>query len=175
MFSRWMPPIAQHPFPRKGWIVLGTLAACAGAYLVLHPVGALVATAAVGFVALVMSLLDLRLLRLARTRAGDDIGTFARALDRRAPEFDPWVVRAVWDALSPWTSLRGGQRLPLRPDDVIADLGCVGSDVDEVYVQAATRARRSTTTPERNPYFGRVRTVGDMVRFITNQPHTPAP
>ena len=43
--------------------------------------------------------------------AGEDIGTFARAFDRRSEPFDPWVVRATWDALLPYCGF------PLRPAD----------------------------------------------------------
>jgi hypothetical protein len=49
-------------------------------------------------------------------RPGEDIGTFARAFDRRAEPFDPWVVRATWDALVPYVT-HGDWHVPLRPTD----------------------------------------------------------
>jgi len=113
---------------------------------------------------------DNRLARLARQRRGEDIGTFARAFDRRAPGFDPWVVRAVWDALTPWTQLRGGDRLPLRPADVIDELGCVDEDLDDVVYEATIRSQHALDDVTANPYYGHVSTVGDLVGFITRQP-----
>ena len=83
--------------------------------------------------------------------------------------FDPWVVRAVWDTLAPWTELRSGRQLPLRPTDLVAELGCVDEDLDDVLREAATRARRSLDGVENNPYYGRVVTVGDLVAFIAHQ------
>jgi len=172
MFSRWMPPYDNPeggPPPRAPLVVLILAAAWAIWYLARHPVGAAVAAACVGVVVLVGCLLDRRLARRARERAGEDIGTFARAFDRRAPTFDPWVVRAVWDALSPWTELHGGGCLPLRPSDAIEELGCVDEDLDDVLVEAAARARRSLAGVKANPYYGRVVTVGDLVAFMSHQ------
>jgi hypothetical protein len=143
-------------------------------YLAHHLAGAAVTSAFVGAAWLVGRLLDRHLARLARERAGEDIGTFARAFNRRAPTFDPWVVRAVWDALAPWTELRGGGRLPLRPTDVIDELGCVDEDLDDVLREAATRARRSLVAVRGNPYYRRVVTVGDLVAFIAHQPRVAA-
>jgi len=169
-----MPPIEARPVGRSVFVILTVLAVIPLAYVAFHPLVLLFAVAAIGLVSLVMWLLDLRLVRRARARSGEHIGTFALALDRRSPDFDPWVVRAVWDALAPWTSLHGDIQLPLRPTDVIADLGCVGSDVEDVFVEAATRARRSTVADHTNPYYGRVSIVGDLVRFIAHQPRAPA-
>jgi hypothetical protein len=177
VFSRWMPrnePAEAGATSRVALAVLCLAALWAVWYLAHHPVGAAVASAFVGAVWLVGRLLDRRLARLARERAGEDIGTFARAFDRRAPTFDAWVVRAVWDALAPWTELRGGGRLPLRPTDVIDELGCVDEDLDDVLREAAARARHTLDGVDGNPYFGRVVTVGDLVAFIAYQPRVAA-
>jgi hypothetical protein len=173
VFSRWMPrsePPQGGMTSRVTLAVLGLTALWALWYLAHHPVGAALTSAFVGAVWLVGGLLDRRVTRLAHERAGEDIGTFARAFDRRATTFDPWVVRAVWDALAPWTELRGGGRLALRPADVIAELGCVDEDLDDVLRESVTRARHSLHGVEGNPYYGRVVTVGDLVAFISHQP-----
>jgi hypothetical protein len=80
------------------------------------------------------------------------------------------VIRAVWDALAPWTIVRNDTRLPLRPADIIADLGCVGTDLDDVCLEAATRAGRRLDEVNESPQSGRVETVGDLVEFISRQP-----
>lgn len=88
----------------------------------------------------------------------------------RSPEFDAWIVRAVWDALVPWTRVRGGVRLPLRATDVSTELGCVDDDLDDVFFEAATRAGRRIDQVEANPLYGRVVAVRDLVAFIAYQP-----
>jgi len=123
--------------------------------------------------------MERRLARKADDRQAEDIGTFARAFDRRSPNFDPWVVRATWDALAPWSVLRSkrnsGARLPLRPTDDLSDVfGIVNEDVDDVVEEVAKRSGRSLDDIRGNPYKGRVRTVGDVVQFVSHQPRRPA-
>jgi len=96
-------------------VALGSFAAWTVWYLAHHMAGAAVAAGFVALMVLASRLHDIRLARRARDRAGEDIGTLARAFDRRAPNFDPWVIRAVWDALAPWTALRGGRPVPAAP------------------------------------------------------------
>jgi hypothetical protein len=143
-------------------------------YLLLHPIALVIGGAVFALVAVIGRLGTERLASQAREREGEDIGTFARAFDRHSPTFDPWVVRAVWDGLSPWTTLRDGRRLPLRPDDDLAVLGCVDDDLDDLAEEVTIRTRRSMANPEANPLHGRVRTVGDLVAFVSFQPREPA-
>jgi hypothetical protein len=174
MFSRWMRPCEARQTGPYGWAVLVLLAAGSIWYLALHPAGILIGGGLVSVIGLGTHLLNLQLARRARARSGEDIGSFARAFDRRAPTFDPWVIRAVWDALAPWTIVRDDTRFPLRPADIIADLGCVGTDLDDVCLEAATRARRLLDEGKENPDSGRVETVGDLVEFISRQPRVAA-
>jgi hypothetical protein len=178
VFSRWMPPyVAPQPSRKQRAIGLAVLTVIGGTLLVflaLYPI-ALAGTATLIAVIWIVSLLqDRRLARKVRARSAESICTFVRGLDRRTAPLDPWIVRAVWDALAPWTIASGGVRLPLRATDVIADLGCVDEDLEDVYVQAATRADRQIRDTKENPYYGCVQTVGDLVRFIAHQPRTPA-
>src|SRR5205809_1001806 len=114
-FSRWMPPAPEVRNTVAGWLCLAGLVAGIIAATVAWPVfmGFLFAfVAATQLVAAIASNRHLR--RLAAERAGEDIGTFARAFDRRTESFDPWVLRATWEALRPWVTFREGC-LPLRP------------------------------------------------------------
>ena len=104
----------------------------------------------------------------------EDIGTFARAFDRRGDWFSPHVVRAVWDALEPYVTL-GGSRVPVRPTDRIdEDLHIDWDDIELMLSEVANRTGRSIEGIEENPWYGRVRTVGDMVRLLSAQPLRPA-
>jgi hypothetical protein len=180
-FSRWMPPLPPSPPLRiRDWIILiallgGILAIVVGA-VVQSPVSA-------GIVFLVSLLLwavasrtggrdDLR---LVSERKGDDIGTFTRAFDRRSEPFDPWVVRATWDALQPYVSF------PLRPTDrLIEDLGIADEEIDMALLgEVAERSRHSLDDLEANPYFAKFSafrnvTVGDFVKLISCQPRIEA-
>jgi hypothetical protein len=112
-----------------------------------------------------------RLRRLASGRIGEDIGTFARAFDRRAEPFDPRVVRATWDALRPYTTFPGGS-VPLRPGDRLQE--DLRIDLDDVAFdlipEVAKRSGHSLHDERSNPLYGKIHTVGDFVRFITLQP-----
>ena len=109
--------------------------------------------------------------RLAAERHGEGIGTFIRAFDRRSEPFDPWVLRATWEALVPYTRFRGGQ-LPLRATDRLSeDLLIDQDDIDfDIIKEVAERSGHSLKQLEANPYYGRIQTVGDFVQFITFQP-----
>jgi hypothetical protein len=68
--------------------------------------------------------------RLALGRSGEHIGSFARAFNRRREPFDPWVIRATWEALGPYVRLEGKQ-IPMRPTDrLIQDLSIDPEDRD---------------------------------------------
>jgi len=125
------------------------------------------------FISLVANLFTVRhLRRLAAGRVGEDIGTFARAFDRRTCSFDPWVVRATWEALQPCVAFRGG-RLPLRATDRLEDLPIDPEDFDDLFQEVAERSGHSIEQAGLNGY-GNVHTVGDFVRFIINQPRAAA-
>ena len=175
MFSRWMPPY-QPAHPEASSTSIAILAVIGFAllwYLVAHPRAAAGAAVCGLLIAFARLHFNREQMRRGRARVGEDIGTFARAFDRQASTFDPWVVRAAWDALAPWTLLPDGTRLPLRPTDAIEDLGCVDDDLEEVIVHAASRARRHLEPASINGYEDRVVTVGDLVDFLARRPLTP--
>jgi hypothetical protein len=117
--------------------------------------------------------------RLAGERKGEDIGTFARAFDRRSEPFDPWVVRATWDALQRYVGF------PLRPTDRLGDVLSIDPlEFDSLINEVAERSGHSLDNPEANPHYARIpkfddATVCDFVSFISCQPrltkHTYGP
>ena len=170
-FSRWMPPRERTSLALRDYVSLGVGGAVVVAGTVFSPafLGTIVICA---IIAIVLALCDQRRLRLLSVqRHGENIGTFARAFDRHSELFDPWGVRAVWDALQPYVDFRGG-RMPLRPaDDLAAFIRIDPEDLDlDVLPVMAERSGRSLENTEANPFYGRVETVGDLVMFITNQP-----
>jgi hypothetical protein len=116
---------------------------------------------------------DRRLRRLAMTRPGESICTFARAFDRRKTDF--WIVRAVYDELRPYCTFRGGQFPVRRTDSLTDDLYIDGDDLEGIARDAAIRVGRVFENLEANPWYGRVATVGDMVAFVQHQPKALQP
>jgi len=152
-FSRWMPPLAE-PTSTLGerillWYFGVALVILLSPYL------------------LVKVILDKLfpgedyLSRLAAERAGENIGTFARAFDRRAEPFDPWVIRATWDSF-------GG--VPIRPSDDLAQEFGIAEELDVIVSDIAARSGHSLDFAEPNRVVAEIKTVGDLVRFVTRQP-----
>ena len=173
--SRWMPVVPPDPMSPSGWALLAVCLAVPLSglswFLYQHRWGWGLVAVLAAMAAYASWEQTQHLRRLAADRVGEDIGTFARAFDRRSEPFDPWVVRAAWDALQPYVSFRGGG-LPLRPTDRLGeDLDIDPDDIDMGLVQEiAERAGRSLENVERNPIYGRVETVGDLVRLLSSQP-----
>jgi len=174
-FSRWMPPAPQPTPSEAGGVVLALLT-LGLVFLIVRSfiVAALVLAALAAVTVALNARRAKRLARLADARAGEDIGTFARAFDRRASEFDPWAVRAVWDVLQPYVEV-SGRHMPIRPSDrLVNDLDIDDEDLEDLAVTVATRVGRAASKWESNPLNGSVETVGDLVRLIALQPRVPA-
>jgi hypothetical protein len=151
--SRWMPPKKTYS-TFVGWLVVGILD------ILFWPF------------AFVAQLLTRRQFReLEGARSGEDIGTFARGFSREKEAFDAWVIRATWDAVTPYVTF-DGRIIPIRSTDrLVEDLHIDPDDIDfDLVVEVADRSHHSLVSPELNPYFGRIVTVGDLVRFVTLQP-----
>ena len=112
---------------------------------------------------------------LIAERDGESICQFARSFDRH--RVDTWVIRAVYEQLQ---SHLGTQKpLPIRAADSLAhDLRVDDEDLDmDVAEKIFRRTGRSMKHTDQNPYFGKVRTVADLVYFVNEQPkveHDPA-
>lgn len=166
--SRWMPPPECRDPGR--WSQL-RLVADGIAFTVVFPWAAMPVIVMVGVAAVGTFVLDRgsarRLRALAASRPGEDIGTFAWAFRHKA--IDMWAVRAVWDALAPWTRIPGGH-VPLRSSDrLIADLEVDPEDLFDVASEIADRldcaaeGKAIVTLIEHDP------TVGDLVEFLGSQ------
>lgn len=160
-FSRWMPADEDPPATWVQRIAFGVLLA------VFLPV-----MAAMGILAAPWLVRDARRrARMRSERAGEGLCTFARAFDRRTT--DPWIIRAVHDALQPYCETRGGP-VPLRPADrLYGELRIDGEELEDVARTIARRTERPLENTERNP-VRTVDTVGDLVRFFAHQPRERA-
>jgi hypothetical protein len=170
-----MPSVPEPRTGLVGSLILGGFALALAAAVLFTWTGRVV----IALVLVVSVVLDRahhrKLQRLASERRGEDIGTFARAFDRRREPFDPWVVRAVWDAMWPYVTVGGG-RVPMRATDHIDnDLSIDREDLDMGLIQEIShRTGRVLDNIEANPLCCRVDTVGDLVRLLSSQPLSPA-
>jgi hypothetical protein len=166
--SRKMPPTPTTPMTWAGALILLSLGAGLVALVYCFPIIlALIGAIILGTVALNLSE-SRRLARLAADRQGESICSFARSFDCRA--VDTWVIRAVFEELQPYCRF-GGNTLPLRPTDNLGgDLLIDSEDLDVLAEDIAYRAGRSLEDCVKNPLYGNVETVSDLVMFFVNQP-----
>lgn len=166
--SRWMPPQPQPATGPVPYALLGLLGAGLLAAAIVSVTGRVIL---IGLI--LLSALDhvsdhRRLRWLALAREGENLCTFARAFDRRQTNY--WVMRAVYDALRPYCTFRGG-RMPLRPSDSLArNLRIDADDLTDIARDATVRVGRAFEDLEANPLYGRVDTVRDLVAFVQHQP-----
>jgi hypothetical protein len=105
---------------------------------------------------------------LAAARPGEGLCTFVRAFPRH--ERDPQVLRAVYEELAPYYAV-GRVAVPVRPSDSLrSDLELDGEELESVAGWIARRCGRSLSDEKANPFYGRVNTVEDLVRFFYAQP-----
>jgi hypothetical protein len=98
---------------------------------------------------------------------------FARSFDSH--HVDTWVIRAVYEELHSY--LRGsGVNIAIRADDdLVKGLGIDAEDLEMgIASDIASRTGRSLKNPKQNPYYDKVRTAGDLVRFFNSQPKVGA-
>jgi hypothetical protein len=113
-----------------------------------------------------------RLKHLAKLRAGESICEFARSFERN--NVDTWVIRAVYEQLqdylgkNPVVPIRAADRLK---EDLPIDAEDLEMDLAEEIAQRTGRSLKDTTA---NPYYGKIRTVEDLVLFFNSQPKAAA-
>jgi hypothetical protein len=151
------------------WIALAILACVPVYFLLNHPVATRLLIVSLFGLSIVEHRRDTARLRvLAEARSGESICKFVRSFERK--EIDTWVVRAVYEQLQQY--LGGTIPVPIRATDRLTeDLPIDTEDLEmDLMVQIAQRTGRSLTRTTANPYYDRVRTIGDLVLFFNAQP-----
>ncbi|RMW99671.1 hypothetical protein EBQ26_04455 [Allofranklinella schreckenbergeri] len=113
---------------------------------------------------------------LAQRRCGQSICQFARQANCR--QHDPWVVRAVYEELAHAAGALSGSAQPLPlplpvhwDDNLTKTLYLDGDALDmDIAPEIARRAGRCIKNTRHNPWYGKVRTAGDLVQFFNAQP-----
>ncbi len=158
--------------PILGWIVFATLASLAIYLFYRHPY------AVGGFASAVMLRswytnvhYRKKFLRLANSRDSESICDFAKAFDART--IDTWVIRAVYEEIQ--HAVEGfGVKLPIRPDDNLQEIFAFDPDTldFDIAPRIAQRTGRDFSDTKDNPYYGKIVSVADLVRFFNLQPTT---
>lgn len=116
-----------------------------------------------------------RVLRaLALSRPDESIGSFARSFERR--EVDTWIIRAVYEQLQ--QELEDlHPAFPLRAEDLLVEtLRVDPEDLEQSVMPAiAGRAGRSLENTRSDARLEKVRTVGELVLFLNEQPRLADP
>jgi hypothetical protein len=111
-----------------------------------------------------------RMRALAAERSGESICQFVRNLPYR--QLNTTVIRHVYEAVQSEVTVPGCP-VPIRTTDHCTDtLEMDPEDLDYLVADLADRCGRTLDGCERNPYYGRVHTVGDLVHFLCAQPKT---
>ena len=171
--SRFMPKYVvppASPLQKTGWILGALSLLTVFAYLVVaHPL----ATVAVSGSFWCLVCLESRRTQthrkaVAASRGEEGICEFARSFDCRA--VDTWVVRAVFEELQ--EELGEVRAFPLKAADrFVEELRIDLEELDMTHVPAiAARTGRSLERSASNPYWGKVRSVADLVHFFNAQP-----
>ena len=148
--SRRMPAAPVHKTPVRAWLFLAALLAGFTGWLWQQPYLVGVLLAVFGVCVGIQRVWDTRSRRrLAVARQGGSICEFARSFERSVD----------------------GRAVPVRRQDRCEkDLRIDPDDLDDIARDAAFRARRSMEGVEKNPLYGQVQTVGDLVSFLEHQP-----
>ncbi len=106
---------------------------------------------------------------LGEERSQQSICEFARSFDKRS--VDTWVIRAVYEQIQEYVSM-SGVVVPIQAKDSLFELLEIDSDdLDmDLVAEIAERTGRSLEGWEKNPWHGKVETVGDLVHFFVAQP-----
>ena len=171
-FSRWMPPVRSlsPAWKYSGAIVLSVVAI----WLLVraYPFAPVGAALAIGLLYLFERRRVARYRALAAARRGEGLCTFVRGFPRH--DRDPYVLRAVYEELAPYFAI-GKVVVPVRPADALEDdLALDDEELEFAAESIARRCGRTLTEVAANPFYGRLKTVEDLVRFFYAQPRSIA-
>jgi len=108
----------------------------------------------------------------ADERLDESICTFARSFERT--QVDTWIIRAAHEELQQYMKFPNGV-CPLRASDRLEnDLKIDPEDIEDLIPIVAQRTGHSLEDTEKNPFYGKITTVGDFVLFINSQPKISA-
>ena len=166
-----MPAAPVHKASPWVWLFLAALMAGLAYWFFQQPYFVAALLAVLGVSVWMQFVWDKRFRRqLVTSRQDESICEFARSFDRQT---DTWLIRAVYEEVSRYLSV-DGRTIPVRRQDLCENL-IDPEDLGDIAKDVAFRARRSMEDCDKNPLYGKVQTVGDMVTFLEYQPRIVEP
>jgi len=105
--------------------------------------------------------------KLMFPRSGENICTFRKAFAVR--QVDPWIIRAVHEEVSGFIE-NGKTKVSIRASDrLLEDLQIDPMDLEDIAETIATRAGYDLADYQKNPFYEKLQTVGDLVMFFAHQ------
>lgn len=103
-------------------------------------------------------------------REGETICDFVRSIDYR--NIDTHVIRAVYELLEPYYIYDKDKILPARADDSLwKDIKIDPDDIDmDLFYELLNVTGRVVDGMKKNPYYGKINTVKDLIMLINLQP-----
>jgi hypothetical protein len=102
------------------------------------------------------------------TRDGESICTFARSFS--TGHVDTWVIRAAHQEIQQLMK----SYIPAFPvrasDSLFDDLHIDSDDIEDLLIEIAARSGHALDETEKNPFYGKINTVRDLVLFVNAQP-----
>ncbi len=94
---------------------------------------------------------------------------FSRSFERH--KVDTWIIRAVYEQIQEYVSFLD-VKLPLKATDDIFELLEIDSEEFDIDIleEVSQRTGRSMENAERNPFYGKVQTLEDLVLYFNEQP-----
>ncbi len=166
--SRFMPKYTRRRY-WPAWLAVAVLALVPVYFLLSHPVGTSIVIVSLVAASIVVHKRHKKRLRtLAESRSGESICAFARSFEPN--EIDTWVVPAVYEQLQRY--MGGDIPVPIRATDRLKeDLPIDTEDLEmDLMAEISHRTGRSLRNTTTNPYYNKVKTVGDLVLFFNAQP-----
>ena len=168
--SRLIPPRSEKDI---SWVwLLGALLAGFGYFVYSSSNTARYATAVLilafcVWVAVINKREKRRLEGMCSTRDEESICTFAQSFSNR--HVDTWVIRAAHQEIQQLMKSYISA-FPVRASDsLLDDLNIDSDDIEDLLVDIATRSGRSLDETEKNPFYGKINTVRDLVLFVNAQ------
>lgn len=159
--------------PFAGWLLIACISA-SGVYSAIAKPAAFVIAASTLTVLILLARQQSqrearKLLTLASKRDGQSICEFAEDFDTRA--VNTWIIRAVYEQLQGHLK-HIHPAFPVRADDRLKEDLLLDDDDLDMDLAQEVEARTGISIDESggNPYFGKVKTVRDLVFFFQNQP-----
>lgn len=169
--SRYMPQWKREQATTTVWLLRAFFVILLAALCYSTPKGFFILIGLASVVTIFALLDQKKLIKRLNTREDVSICTFARSFDCR--NVDTWIIRATYEEIQRYLDPK--TLPPIKTSDRLwEDLHIEADDVEYIGVAVAKRIGYDLRDTKSNPLYDGVKTVEDLVLFLTNQPRIAA-